>query len=196
MPGTPSSLSLLRASRRQSLPGGATGFPTPEALRPPRCSKRSAAVSADFQIVCRLRFSTIPVSCWRCRRGHRRPDRGSNKTEIDLICLAMATRDAQVQRLALALAVTAITLCCGSMARAQVVTAFYPGPTVCQPLPAWYPRGWELMVRYPCVTYLYGPSYYPAAYSAYPGVYSYGRVSSHPVRRVHRRPYLRPGWWW
>ena len=51
-----------------------------------------------------------------------------------------------MQRLALALAVTAITLCWGSVAHAQVATAFYPvGPTVCQPLPSWYPRGWELM---------------------------------------------------
>jgi hypothetical protein len=101
-----------------------------------------------------------------------------------------------VQRIVLALAVTAITLCCGSVTRAQVATGFYPGPTVCQPLPSWYPRGWELMVRYPCVTYLYGSSYYPAAYSAYPGVYPYGRVSGRAVQRVHRRPYLRPGWWW
>jgi hypothetical protein len=102
-----------------------------------------------------------------------------------------------MQRLALALAVTAITLCWGSVTRAQVATAYYPvGPTVCQPLPSWYPRGWELMQRYPCVTYIYGSSYYPAAYSAYPGVYPYRRVSTHTVQRVHRRPYLRPGWWW
>jgi hypothetical protein len=95
--------------------------------------------------------------------------------------------------LALALAVTAITVCCGSATRAQV----YPvGPTVCQPLPSWYPRGWELMVRYPCATYVYGSSYYPAAYSPYPGGYPYRRVSTHAVQRVHHRPYLRPGWWW
>ena len=94
-----------------------------------------------------------------------------------------------MQRLALALAVTAITLCWGSVTRAQVAT-------VCQPLPSWYPRGWELMQRYPCVTYIYGSSYYPAAYSAYPGVYPYRRVSTHTAQRVHRRPYLRPGWWW
>jgi hypothetical protein len=93
-----------------------------------------------------------------------------------------------VQRLTLALTVT---LFWGSVTRAQVL-----GPTVCQPLPPWYPRGWELMVRYPCVTYIYGSSYYPAGYSAYPGVYPYGRVSGRAVERVHRRPYLRPGWWW
>jgi hypothetical protein len=97
-----------------------------------------------------------------------------------------------VQRLALALAVTATTLCCGSVTRAQVATAFYPvGPTVCQPLPGWYPRGWELMVRHPCVTY-----YYPAGYYSYPRVYPYRRVSNHAAQAIHRRPYLRAGWWW
>ena len=93
-----------------------------------------------------------------------------------------------MQRLALALAVIAITLCWGSVTRAQVAT-------VCQPLPSWYPRGWELMVRYPCFTYIYGASYYPAAYAPYPRVYPYRQVSGYAVR-VHRRPYLRPGWWW
>ena len=102
-----------------------------------------------------------------------------------------------MQRLSLALAVTAITLCCGTVTHAQVSTAFYPvGPAVCQPLPSWYPRGWELMVRYPCATYVYGPSYYPATYYSYPAVYSYQRASTRAVHRVHRRPYLRPGWWW
>ena len=99
-----------------------------------------------------------------------------------------------MQRLALALAVTATTLCCGSVTRAQV--AYPVEPTVCQPLPSWYPRGWELMVRYPCVTYVYQPSYYPAAYYSYPGVYPYRRVSTRAVQRVHGRPYLRGGWWW
>ena len=116
--------------------------------------------------------------------------RGSTKTEINLVCLLyLATREAQVQRLALTLAVTAITLCWGSVTRAQVAT-------VCQPLPSWYPHGWELMVRYPCVAYVYGPSYYPAAYYPYAGVRPYRRVSIYAVERVHRRPYLRPGWWW
>src|SRR5438046_8660728 len=36
------------------------------------------------------------------------------------------------------------TLFRSTVTRAQVSTAFYPvGPTVCQPLPSWYPRGWE-----------------------------------------------------
>jgi hypothetical protein len=110
--------------------------------------------------------------------------------EINLICLiSLATREAEVQRLALALVITAITLCWGSVTRAQVAT-------VCQPLPSWYPRGWELMVRYPCVTYIYGPSYYPAAYYPYAGVPPYRRVPIYAVERVYRRPYLRPGWWW
>jgi hypothetical protein len=99
-----------------------------------------------------------------------------------------------VQRLALALAVTAAMLCCGSAVCAQAV---YPVAfTVCQPLPSWYPRGWELMVRYPCATYVYGSSYYPAAYYPYPAAYPYRRVSTYGVHRVQRRPYLRPGWWW
>ena len=121
-------------------------------------------------------------------------DSGFNKTEIDLMCPGIPNREAEVQRLSLALAVTAITLCCGTVTRAQVSYAL--GPTVCQPLPPWYPRGWELMARYPCATYVYGPSYYPATYYSYPAVYPYQRVSTRAVHRVYRRPYLRPGWWW
>jgi hypothetical protein len=106
---------------------------------------------------------------------------GFNKTEIDLMCPEMAGWEAEMQRLVSALAVTATMLCCGSAARAQVV--------ICPPLPPSYPRGWELMVRYPCVTYVYGPSYYSPAYYPYP-------TYPHQRERVHRRPYLRPGWWW
>jgi hypothetical protein len=105
-----------------------------------------------------------------------------NKTEIDLMCPEMmAGWEAEVQRLVLALAVTATMLCCASAARAQAV--------ICPPLPPSYPRGWELMARYPCIIYGYGPSYYPPAYYRYP---------AYPLQReqVHRRPYLRPGWWW
>src|SRR5262249_33191811 len=60
----------------------------------------------------------------------------------------------------------------------------------CPLLPPGYPRGWELMVRYQCVIYGYGPSYYPSAYYRYPTAYPLQR------EQVHRRPYLRPGWWW
>jgi hypothetical protein len=60
------------------------------------------------------------------------------------MCPGMAGWEAEVQRLALA--VTATMLCCGSPTRAQVV--------ICPPLPPWYPHGWELMVRYPCVIYV------------------------------------------
>jgi hypothetical protein len=64
-----------------------------------------------------------------------------------------------MQRRALALAVTATMLCCGSATSAQTGTVLYPAEfAACQPLPPWYPRGWELMVRYPCVTYAYGPA--------------------------------------
>jgi hypothetical protein len=101
-----------------------------------------------------------------------------------------------VQRLALALAVIATTLCCGSATRAQ--GALYATEIVgCQPLPYWYPRGWELMVRYPCYTYgAYGPSYYQPTYYSYPAAYPYRRSSIYAVHPVQRRPYLRPGWWW
>src|SRR5262249_46239400 len=109
---------------------------------------------------------------------------GFNKAEIDLMCPGMAGWEAEVQRLVLVLAlvVTATMLCCASAARAQAV--------ICPPLPPWYPRGWELMVRYQCVIYGYGPSYYPPAYYRYPTAYPLQR------EQVHRRPYLRPGWWW
>jgi len=110
------------------------------------------------------------------------------------MCPGIPNREAEVQRLSLALAVTAITLCCGTVTRAQV--SYAVGPTVCQPLPPWYPRGWELMLRYPCVTYVYGSPYYASPYYSYPAVYPYQRVSTRAVHRVHRRPYLRPGWWW
>jgi hypothetical protein len=102
-----------------------------------------------------------------------------------------------VQRLALALAVTATMLCGGSATAAQAGAAFYSAEfAACAPLPPWYPRSWELVVRYPCVTYFYGSSYYPPAYFHNPAAYPHQRVSVHAVHRVHRRPYLRPGWWW
>jgi len=100
-----------------------------------------------------------------------------------------------VQRLVLALALavtaTATMLCWGSAARAQAV---YQGFAVCPPLRPWYRRGWDLMLRQPCVSYVYGTSYYSPAYYSYSAAYPYQRVSVHAVHRVHRRPYLRPGW--
>ncbi len=107
---------------------------------------------------------------------------GFNKTEIDLMCPEMAGWETEMQRLVSALTVIATLLCCGSATRAQVV--------ICPLLPPGYPRGWELMVRYQCVIYGYGPSYYSPAYYRYPTAYPYQR------EQVHRRPYLRPGWWW
>jgi hypothetical protein len=93
-----------------------------------------------------------------------------------------------VNRLTLSLAVIAMTLCCGSATHAQV------GPVYvgCQPLPYWYPRSWEMMIRYPCYVYDTYGSYYRPAYYSYPAAYPYRRSSI----QVHRRPYLRPGWWW
>jgi len=83
-----------------------------------------------------------------------------------------------VRRVTLALAVIT-TILWSAPASAEFVS--------CPPLPYWYPRGWELMIRRPC--YIYG-AYGSPAYS-YPAAYPY-RVG----HRVHRRPYLRPGWWW
>src|SRR5262245_66674310 len=107
----------------------------------------------------------------------------------------MADREAQVQRLALALAVSATMLCYGSATRAQTGTAFYPVEfAACQPLPPWYPRGWELMVRYPCVTYVPGTSYYPPAYYyPYPAAYPRQRVPIDAIPLVHHPPHLRSG---
>jgi hypothetical protein len=113
------------------------------------------------------------------------------KVKIDLYVVTTANREGHVQRF-LALTLIAMMLCCGSASHAQ--TAF-PVEFACQPLPSWYPRGWELMVRSPCY-YVYGASYYPTAYYPYPAAYPHQRVSVHAVHRVHRRPYLRPGWWW
>jgi hypothetical protein len=134
------------------------------------------------------------------RVGRKEPGAvpGSTRAKIDLVFVKVTNREAQVQRLALALALTAITLCCSSASRAQ--PALYPAGLACQPLPNWYPRGWELMVRYPCY-WVYSPSYYPPAYSSYPaGPYPAGyarqRVPIRTTHRIYRRPYLRPGWWW
>jgi hypothetical protein len=60
-------------------------------------------------------------------------------------------------------------------AQAQTLEVIEPSGFVRCYLPPWYPRGWELMIR-PCAPY-----YYSVPYRAH---------------RVHRRPYLRPGWWW
>lgn len=92
-----------------------------------------------------------------------------------------------MRRVALALAVIT-TMLWGAPASAEFVS--------CPPLPYGYPRGWELMIRRPC--YIYGAygSYYPYPGYSYPA-YSY--PAAYPYRvghRVHRRPYLRPGWWW
>ena len=100
------------------------------------------------------------------------------------MCPGMTGREAEVQRLVLVLAGTATMLCCGSATRAQ---ALYPAEfAACQPLPPWYPRGWELMVRYPCGTYAYGPAYYPPAYYPYPAAYPRQRVSVHAAISASR----------
>ena len=94
-----------------------------------------------------------------------------------------------MQRFALAGALIATLLCCEAATPARAEFYDY---WACQPFPPGYPRGWELMVRRPClVSSGYGSYYGP------PIVGAYGYRA--PVRvgyRTHRRPYLRPGWWW
>jgi hypothetical protein len=67
----------------------------------------------------------------------------------------------------------------------------------CWPLPPYYPRGWERVINTPCPPGFYVPGYYHGAYGHYWP--TYGSLAAR--RRVaygpaHRRPYLRPGWWW
>ena len=102
-----------------------------------------------------------------------------------------------MRRLALAAALIGTMLHCGAVTPAQAqYYAYTAGYAACEPFPPGYPRGWELMVRHPCVlNYGYAPYYgapghYPTA-TAYPY-----RSSVHVGYRIHRRPYLRPGWWW
>jgi hypothetical protein len=78
-----------------------------------------------------------------------------------------------------------VILCCTPSIPAQAQIVYPAGYVPCY-LPSWYPRGWELMIRNPCASYYYGGPYYRPTYAPY-------RAASH---RVHRRPYLRPGWWW
>jgi hypothetical protein len=100
-----------------------------------------------------------------------------------------------MQRLVVAMAVIATMLCGGLSTPAQAEFAIYPeGVGACQPLPPWYPRGWELMVRRPCLIY-YSYPYYDAPRYPLAVAYSY-RSAVHVSHRIHRRPYLRPGWWW
>ena len=102
-----------------------------------------------------------------------------------------------MRRLALAAALIGTMLHCGAVTPAQAqYYAYTAGYAACEPFPPGYPRGWELMVRRPCVlNYGYAPYYgapghYPTA-TAYPY-----RSSVHVGYRIHRRPDLRPGWWW
>jgi hypothetical protein len=101
-----------------------------------------------------------------------------------------------MRRLALAAALIGTMLHCwaATPARAEYY-AYTAGYAACEPFPPGYPRGWELMVRRPCVLYNgYGPYYGASGYPIATG-YPY-RSSVHVGYPIHRRPYLRPGWWW
>jgi hypothetical protein len=103
----------------------------------------------------------------------------------------------------LAIVAAVVSLCAGALspmrANAQPVPAVYPPETVvCPAFPPLYPRGWELMVRRPCY-YYYSPPYlatYPHRASVHVVHGVHRRYAAHSWYGVHRRPYLRPGWWW
>jgi hypothetical protein len=102
-----------------------------------------------------------------------------------------------MRRLALAAALIGTVLHCGAATPAQAeYYAYTAGYAACEPFPPGYPRGWELMVRRPCVLYNgYGPYYGAPGYYPIATGYPY-RSSVHVGYPIHRRPYLRPGWWW
>jgi len=102
-----------------------------------------------------------------------------------------------MRRLALAAALIGTILCREAATPAQAqYYAYTAGYAACEPFPPGYPRGWELMVRRPCVLYNdYGPYYGAPGYYPIATGYPY-RSSVHVGYRFHRRPYLRPGWWW
>ena len=118
---------------------------------------------------------------------------GSNKAETALMCRpGTKHRETRMQRFVLAVALIATVLFCESSTPAQAQIGIYPADVAaCQPFPPSYPRGWELMVRRPCLIYGYyeAPRYYPFA-----ATYAYR--PAHRGYPTHRRPYLRPGWWW
>jgi hypothetical protein len=73
-------------------------------------------------------------------------------------------------------------------------------PVVCWPFPPWYPLSWELVVHTSCP-----PGYYLPDYHHYADLVLSHRDSrltrfrhrpAYVLGSIHRRPYLRPGWWW
>ena len=143
-----------------------------------------------------LHFLTLSSSVWRAlSKPVGGADRGSIKAETDLTCLAIATREAQDAAACSGSSCNRnnIVLGVGDPRTSGLLSGGANGlPTASQLVSARLGIDAALSLRH---LYLW-ISYYPAAYSAYPGVYPYRRVSTHTVQRVHRRPYLRPGWWW
>ena len=90
-------------------------------------------------------------------------------------------------------AATAALLCAFStLSTPAEAQPYYAGYVTC-PIPPWYPRGWELMVRYDC----YAPTYpYYTVLRPRPSYVPYRRPYRYVTYRRQYRPYLRPGWWW
>src|SRR5690349_15842462 len=94
-----------------------------------------------------------------------------------------------------ALAITVITIFFTALPQRAGAWDFGYPRVACEGYPAYYPRGWELMLRPRCGFYGPSPYYaYPYAYPRYAvGPYAYYRYRAYGH---HHRPYLRPGWWW
>ena len=102
-----------------------------------------------------------------------------------------------MNRFALAVVLITTMLCREAWTPAHAEIATNPVQiTTCQPFPPSYPRGWELMVRRPCLIYYrYAPYYEAPTHYRLAATYPY-RPALHVRYPIHRRPYLRPGWWW
>jgi hypothetical protein len=97
----------------------------------------------------------------------------------------------QMHRLVLALAFMSMVVCAESASSAEPgLEPIYPAE-ICWPLPPSYPRGWEIVIHTPCP-----PGYYLPHYFRHEHKFRALHRATHVVGPIHRRPYLRPGWWW
>jgi hypothetical protein len=80
-------------------------------------------------------------------------------------------------------------------------TAFEAGypiaPEACWPLPLWYPGSWELVEHTPCPPgYYLPPPFHHVGYRHPPLARGFYHHVLYTHGYIHRRPFLRPGWWW